>query len=827
MIASLIPFSTRLRRRLTAAVAVAVTAFLPIVAPGAPAAQAADASAGTAGGGYWMVASDGGIFSFGTAKFFGSTGNINLNQPIVGIAATPSGNGYWMVATDGGIFAFGDAKFFGSTGNIKLNRPIVGMAATPSGNGYWLVASDGGIFAFGDARFFGSTGAMKLNKPIVGMAATRSGNGYWFVASDGGIFAFGDARFFGSTGNTKLARPIAAMAATPSGHGYWFISSDGGVFAYGDANFFGARPQPDRNVVAMVPTSDGVGYWQASTTGELLAFGGAADLGGLTKAPNRPIVGMTAAPASTTGVADALPGGAVESPKNPTTTTGGTTMTTKPTATTTPPTTTAPTPTTTPTTTTTTATTQPPYSGPTRFSSTALVSWGTPTDPNKSFVNSSGETMYPYSQKVSAIVEVGNRVYVGGEFTDLVKDDRDRTPSGRPLAYLAELDTDGIPVPGSAFNATVKLDGPVRALHRSPDGRRLYVGGEFNRVNGEIRRRLVALDTATGHIDRTFNPPEPSGYVASITQSGWRVYIAGGFSRLGTTNQPQLAALDAATGALDPGFTPPPRYPGRFEGHTGKRNDNPTTSGDPTGVITSLLVTPDNKYLMVGGSFLHFGYDHDADPDHKHSGLIALDPVTGRLTAWQPEQSPNSSRPIFGMTAYPGDPRTIGINASVLIFTASGGAGGRVIAWVPGGKTTQLWRGNMDGDVMGVAATRDRVYVVGHYDHTVPDPNDPCLDIRELSPGHFGVSCPDGTPSRHLAAFYASGEIVNGKNTGKSIIDTSFTAQADTSEGPYVVVLGANRMYVGGNFSKVASTPVATGGKRVKQPGFAAYPPAS
>ena len=82
-----------------------------------------------------MVASDGGIFSFGDAKFYGSTGNIKLNQPIVGMAATPTGNGYWFVATDGGIFSFGDAKFFGSTGDIKLNKPIVGMAATPSGNG--------------------------------------------------------------------------------------------------------------------------------------------------------------------------------------------------------------------------------------------------------------------------------------------------------------------------------------------------------------------------------------------------------------------------------------------------------------------------------------------------------------------------------------------------------------------------------------------------------------------------------------------------------------------------------------------------------------------
>ncbi|MGH2687953.1 MAG: TolB family protein, partial [Actinomycetota bacterium] len=46
----------------------------------------------------------------------------------------PGASGYWMVATDGGIFAFGNATFHGSTGNIRLNKPIVGMATTPSGN---------------------------------------------------------------------------------------------------------------------------------------------------------------------------------------------------------------------------------------------------------------------------------------------------------------------------------------------------------------------------------------------------------------------------------------------------------------------------------------------------------------------------------------------------------------------------------------------------------------------------------------------------------------------------------------------------------------------
>jgi Glycosyl hydrolases family 43 len=176
---------------------------------------------------------------FVTPVTFGAAAG-GLNKPIVGMASTPDGKGYWLVASDGGIFSYGDAAFFGSTGGIKLNKPIVGMASTPDGKGYWLVASDGGIFSYGDASFFGSTGALHLNKPIVGMASTPDAKGYWLVASDGGIFSYGDASFFGSTGALHLNKPIVGMAATADGNGYWLVASDGGIFSYGDASFFGS-----------------------------------------------------------------------------------------------------------------------------------------------------------------------------------------------------------------------------------------------------------------------------------------------------------------------------------------------------------------------------------------------------------------------------------------------------------------------------------------------------------------------------------------------------------------------------------------------------------
>ena len=115
---------------------------------------------------------------------------------MVGIASSPDGLGYWMVASDGGIFAFGDAHFWGSMGGMHLNKPVVGMVGNTLG-GYWLVASDGGVFSF-DATFYGSLGGISLVSPVSGIATTTNGAGYWMVAGDGGVFAFGNAPFWGS-----------------------------------------------------------------------------------------------------------------------------------------------------------------------------------------------------------------------------------------------------------------------------------------------------------------------------------------------------------------------------------------------------------------------------------------------------------------------------------------------------------------------------------------------------------------------------------------------------------------------------------------------------
>jgi hypothetical protein len=248
--------------------------------------------------GYWEVASDGGVFSFGGAGFFGSAGSIHLNKPIVGLAATPDGEGYWLVASDGGVFSYGDATFYGSEGGQRLNQPIVGIASTPSGKGYWEVASDGGIFSFGDAAFYGSEGGKPLNKPIVGIAPTPTGNGYWEVASDGGIFSFGDAVFYGSTGSIHLNKPVVGLAATPSGHGYWLVASDGGIFNYGDAPFEGSTGSLSlvQPVAGIATTASGNGYWEVASDGGIFNYGDAGFFGSQGGKPlNKPVVGIAGA----------------------------------------------------------------------------------------------------------------------------------------------------------------------------------------------------------------------------------------------------------------------------------------------------------------------------------------------------------------------------------------------------------------------------------------------------------------------------------------------------------------------------------------------------
>jgi len=239
--------------------------------------------------GYWLVGSDGGIFSFGSAGFHGSMGGITLQRPVVGIVPTANRGGYWLDASDGGVFSFGDTQFYGSIPALgihpagsglpkSLNAAIVGMVPSHDQAGYFMVAADGGVFSFGDAKFAGSCpGIGGCAGAAVAVMPDASGNGYWLVTATGHIYTFGDAPYFGAPG--PQASPVSSAVATPSGHGYWILDSDGQVFAYGDAASLGSVTAGSTGgfnpATAIFATSDGGGYWVADALGKVFTFGDA------------------------------------------------------------------------------------------------------------------------------------------------------------------------------------------------------------------------------------------------------------------------------------------------------------------------------------------------------------------------------------------------------------------------------------------------------------------------------------------------------------------------------------------------------------------------
>jgi hypothetical protein len=247
--------------------------------------------------GYWLVGSDGGIFSFGTAGFHGSMGGTPLQRPVVGITPTSTGNGYWLVASDGGLFSFGDSAYYGSLPGLgfhpagsrlpqSLNAPIVGMVPTVTGQGYFMVASDGGVFAFGDAQFEGSCpGIGGCAGAAVAVMPDRTGMGYWLVTNEGAVYAFGDASFYGAPPSSSVH--VVDAVATPDGHGYWLLYANGVVSPFGDAGTFG-NPAGYVNgfnpATAIFRTADGQGYWVAAARGDVFTYGDAPYLGGMSAA---------------------------------------------------------------------------------------------------------------------------------------------------------------------------------------------------------------------------------------------------------------------------------------------------------------------------------------------------------------------------------------------------------------------------------------------------------------------------------------------------------------------------------------------------------------
>ncbi len=183
----------------------------PNQVPDGPAAQPTASRSG-----YWMLGTDGRVYSFGHAESHGDApATAGRSVEAADLEPTASGKGYWVVDSTGRVSTHGDALALGSVepGRLVAGETVTSLSATPSGRGYWIFTTKGRTVAFGDARHFGDMAAQKLNGPVLDSIPTPSGQGYYMVASDGGIFSFGDAALLRLHGRQDAQRPGAVAGA--------------------------------------------------------------------------------------------------------------------------------------------------------------------------------------------------------------------------------------------------------------------------------------------------------------------------------------------------------------------------------------------------------------------------------------------------------------------------------------------------------------------------------------------------------------------------------------------------------------------------------------
>jgi hypothetical protein len=261
--------------------------------------------------------------------------------------------------------------------------------------------------------------------------------------------------------------------------------------------------------------------------------------------------------------------------------------------------------------------------------------------------------------RVSAILTVGNMIYIAGDFTSV---------DGEPRNRFAAIDATS----GALTNWSPSANRRVQALALSPDGTRIYAGGNFSSINGISRSRLVALDPVTGAVDTTWNPTtDGTGTVYAISVVGNRVYLGGSFTSVNGQSRSRLAMVDSATGALDSRWVP-------------RASDR----------VRAVVPSQDGTRIYVGGSF-------GSISGLSRPRLGAVDPLTGSVQSWRPSQTPNGL--VYNLVEFNGR-----------VYTAEDGTGGAVAAYTTttGSRT---WRHLGDGDVQAVAMLGDRLYVGGHF----------------------------------------------------------------------------------------------------------------
>jgi PKD repeat protein len=295
---------------------------------------------------------------------------------------------------------------------------------------------------------------------------------------------------------------------------------------------------------------------------------------------------------------------------------------------------------------------------------------------------------------VRAIAQAGNTIVIGGTFTSV-------TPNGSttPLArsYIAAFDA----TTGAMRSFAPTLDGPVDALVAAPDGRSVYVGGEFVNVNGVKAKSLARLDLTTGLAVKGFKTVVINGNVLDLKLSGNRLWVGGNFSKFATNDQPALATVDATTGKYDPYMQVP------FAGtHNGGRTS-----------IQKFDISPDGSKLLVIGNFTVVG-----GVAHDQAAMLDLTGPSAAVANWGTTFYTGSCARVFD--SYMRD-LDISPDGTYAVISTTGAYGGstspcdQTSRWemgATGSGLTPTWTNYTGGDTTyAVAVTGTAVYVGGHF----------------------------------------------------------------------------------------------------------------
>ena len=204
------------------------------------AAPTAQAVAPGSTGGYYVLNSGGGIYSFCDARYYGNLIDHGYPGPAVGLAQTVDGGGYNILTTSGALYSFGNAPYMGNLLDHHYPGPATAISPTPGGQGYAILTASGGIYNFGASGYYGNLIDHHYPGTAVGLSYTSTGNGYSILTSAGAIYSFGDATYAGNLLDHSYPGVAKSISNARDGRGYGIMTTNGTLYTFGSQPYFGS-----------------------------------------------------------------------------------------------------------------------------------------------------------------------------------------------------------------------------------------------------------------------------------------------------------------------------------------------------------------------------------------------------------------------------------------------------------------------------------------------------------------------------------------------------------------------------------------------------------